>query len=502
MSGDGAPPGGAPPPSSSSAPPAFDRSLPPLHTYLGDVADVGGLAHCDVTAHLASRRGAFSLTLPFVFVSFGTFLFPGQTIPLTIPRANGEDDGMCAALEACMSAPPPLRGVFGFATLRGWLESEEAHPYFDGPIVGVLAEVRRFHTGDPSRPDDPMRLVARGTRRFEIPNFGAILDPNARAEDVGRELRNGPGDAHFLVDVDAEVLADEIAPRFAPSPRLGLSPVERRVRANHDPTALAAKLRASPAWALLLGGGGGKQPLASPPRDPVAFSFWAASRVPADAGCRYDVLALPLAADRLRALAALLESSRAVAEAPLACSRCGSVVARLGNLAAVSEEGATSGVYVNPHGALHDMITVSAVEPRPGATRGGRSSLAMRGEPETAHSWFPGFAWTVANCARCHAHVGWRFTRASASPSTGEEDVVNNNDEGVPTSGGGKDGVIAGLSEFFGLSRQSVRLVEAGMRDLLERTNASRAADEDGEPMAEEDHAWEERGDDATNDVM
>ena len=62
----------------------------------------------------------------------------------------------------------------------------------------------------------------------------------------------------------------------------------------------------------------------------------------------------------------------------------------------------------------------------------------MRGEPETAHSWFPGFAWTVANCARCHAHVGWRFTRASASPSTGEEDVVNNNDEGVPTSGGGK----------------------------------------------------------------
>ena len=126
----------------------------------------------------------------------------------------------------------------------------------------------------------------------------------------------------------------------------------------------------------------------------------------------------------------------------------------------------------------------------------------MRGEPETAHSWFPGFAWTVANCARCHAHVGWRFTRASASPSTGEEDVVNNNDEGVPTSGGGKDGVIAGLSEFFGLSRQSVRLVEAGMRDLLERTNASRAADEDGEPMAEEDHAWEERGDDATNDVM
>ena len=245
-----------------------------------------------------------------------------------------------------------------------------------------------------------MRLVARGTRRFEIPNFGAILDPNARAESERREMRNGPGDAHFLVDVDAEVLADEIAPRFAPSPGLGLSPVERRVRANHDPTALAAKLRASPAWALLLGGGGGgggggssstppkQQPLASPPRDPVAFSFWAASRVPADAGCRYDVLALPLAADRLRALAALLESSRAVAEAPLACSRCGSVVARLGNLAAVSEEGATSGVYVNPHGALHDMITVSAVEPRPGANRGGRSSLAMRGErrPRTAGS--------------------------------------------------------------------------------------------------------------------
>jgi len=25
-------------------------------------------------------------------------------------------------------------------------------------------------------------------------------------------------------------------------------------------------------------------------------------------------------------------------------------------------------------------------------------------------SWFPGYAWTVAYCSACFAHMGWRFT--------------------------------------------------------------------------------------------
>lgn len=47
--------------------------------------------------------------------------------------------------------------------------------------------------------------------------------------------------------------------------------------------------------------------------------------------------------------------------------------------AVMSEEGA-SGVYVNPHGVVHDMITVGRVLP---------NALALEGGPETVHSWFP-----------------------------------------------------------------------------------------------------------------
>ena len=36
------------------------------------------------------------------------------------------------------------------------------------------------------------------------------------------------------------------------------------------------------------------------------------------------------------------------------------------------------------------------------------------GEPTTEHSWFPPFAWQMANCGGCREHLGWRF-RSTAS---------------------------------------------------------------------------------------
>lgn len=34
------------------------------------------------------------------------------------------------------------------------------------------------------------------------------------------------------------------------------------------------------------------------------------------------------------------------------------------------------------------------------------------GAPETAFSWFPGWSWQIAACARCRAHVGWVYRNA------------------------------------------------------------------------------------------
>jgi len=31
------------------------------------------------------------------------------------------------------------------------------------------------------------------------------------------------------------------------------------------------------------------------------------------------------------------------------------------------------------------------------------------GTQTTEHSWFPGYAWEIALCATCQAHLGWQF---------------------------------------------------------------------------------------------
>lgn len=54
-------------------------------------------------------------------------------------------------------------------------------------------------------------------------------------------------------------------------------------------------------------------------------------------------------------------------------------------------------------GYMHDIVTVSRA-----------SNTELSGAPSAEFSWFPGYAWTIAFCAACMAHVGWRYTRALA----------------------------------------------------------------------------------------
>src|SRR5262245_38339647 len=59
--------------------------------------------------------------------------------------------------------------------------------------------------------------------------------------------------------------------------------------------------------------------------------------------------------------------------------------------------------FVNPHGIVHRIGCFNAA---PGC--------AHEGATETAFSWFPGWTWQVAVCARCRAHVGWIYRNAGA----------------------------------------------------------------------------------------
>ena len=57
------------------------------------------------------------------------------------------------------------------------------------------------------------------------------------------------------------------------------------------------------------------------------------------------------------------------------------------------------GTYVNPNGYVFETLTVYQAE-----------SLTLIGSPSTEFSWFPGYAWTICQCACCDSHIGWKFT--------------------------------------------------------------------------------------------
>jgi len=69
---------------------------------------------------------------------------------------------------------------------------------------------------------------------------------------------------------------------------------------------------------------------------------------------------------------------------------------------------------VNEHGFVHQTMTLKkAVE----------ENIWCHGEPQTKDSWFPGYAWTIANCRRCYHHLGWRFTILPEEEEEGSIDI-------------------------------------------------------------------------------
>jgi hypothetical protein len=78
------------------------------------------------------------------------------------------------------------------------------------------------------------------------------------------------------------------------------------------------------------------------------------------------------------------------------CAACGHEIAR--DRDRVDLEGAAERAFVNPEGIEFVII---GFRDAPGCRPFGASS--------TYWSWFEGFAWRVALCGGCGAHLGWSF---------------------------------------------------------------------------------------------
>jgi len=94
----------------------------------------------------------------------------------------------------------------------------------------------------------------------------------------------------------------------------------------------------------------------------------------------------------------------AVAEKPkkekrLFCATCKHPITHQDERIAVN--GGHEHRFTNPHGL---RFHIGCFRRAPGCTEIGAATLE--------HTWFPGFAWRIALCAHCRAHLGWCFRAA------------------------------------------------------------------------------------------
>ncbi|XP_020098187.1 protein cereblon isoform X1 [Ananas comosus] len=128
-------------------------------------------------------------------------------------------------------------------------------------------------------------------------------------------------------------------------------------------------------------------------RKPGLLSFYIASKLPLSESTRQELLEIDGISYRLQREIQLLKGFNL-----LRCKNCEALIAKRSDMVVMSTDGPLN-AFVNPNGYVHELITVQKA-----------IGLLLHGAPSKEHSWFPGYAWTVACCAGCESHLGWLFT--------------------------------------------------------------------------------------------
>ncbi|XP_062097892.1 uncharacterized protein LOC133803791 [Humulus lupulus] len=128
-------------------------------------------------------------------------------------------------------------------------------------------------------------------------------------------------------------------------------------------------------------------------KKPDLLSFYIGSKIPVSESTRQELLEIDGISYRLRREIELLESVNLIR-----CRNCQTVIARRSDMLVMSRDGPL-GAYVNPDGFVHEVITLYRA-----------NDLALMGSAMREYSWFPGYAWTITNCASCETQMGWLFT--------------------------------------------------------------------------------------------
>lgn len=126
---------------------------------------------------------------------------------------------------------------------------------------------------------------------------------------------------------------------------------------------------------------------------PDLLSFYIASKIPVSESTRQELLEINGVSYRLRREIQVLERFDLIR-----CKTCLTLIAKRSDMLVMSSDGPLN-AYANPAGFVHEVMTVYSA-----------SGLSLIGSPVKEHSWFPGYAWTIADCAICGSNMGWLFT--------------------------------------------------------------------------------------------
>ncbi|XP_075997024.1 protein cereblon [Genypterus blacodes] len=130
------------------------------------------------------------------------------------------------------------------------------------------------------------------------------------------------------------------------------------------------------------------------PTNAVDLSYRVAACLPIGDALRLQLLKIGSAIQRLRCELDIMDRCTS-----LRCKQCQDTeITTKNEIFSLSLYGPMA-AYVNPHGYIHETLTVYKA-----------NNLNLVGRPSTLHSWFPGYAWTIAQCRTCGSHMGWKFT--------------------------------------------------------------------------------------------
>lgn len=164
--------------------------------------------------------------------------------------------------------------------------------------------------------------------------------------------------------------------------------------------------------------------------DPVQVSFWLATHLPLTITYKLHVLSLRSTLERLLFLSNWIESQL---DPVISCRTCSLPLARSSALFTLSGAEGTTGAYVNRHGHVHETMTIRSFL-SPSSPRTASNLISLVGCPETIDSWFPGYAWTIMQCALCDSHLGWRFTKVKEENEEEQQQVEPEPDVNRPNT--------------------------------------------------------------------